>query len=169
METLYQSLVAVEPTTLIVTILNLFLQLFIIKKFFLDKILAVIDRRRNTADAQIAEAESANAQAQELKQTYEKNLLAAKAEAGQLLQNAKKTAAQRGEEIVKDATEQAVQIRLKAEADIAQKKKKALNDAKNEIADIAMEIAGKVVGRSINTEGQAQLVDQFIDGLGDEI
>lgn len=169
METLYQSLVAVEPTTLIVTILNLFLQLFIIKKFFLQKILAVIDKRREEADGQIAEAENANAQAQALKQSYEQNLQEAKEEAGQILQSAKKNAVQRSEEILRDAQQQAAQIKRKAEADIAQEKKKALNDAKDEIADIAMQIAGKVVGHSITGEDQAQLVDRFIQDLGEQV
>ena len=56
---MYQSLVAVEPITLIATICNLFVQMFIIKKFFLNKILAVLDQRRSAADQQIAEAKEA--------------------------------------------------------------------------------------------------------------
>ena len=59
MKELYQSLVAVEPFTLVVTILNLFVQLFIIKKFFLDKILKIIDQRREATDKEIAEAVAA--------------------------------------------------------------------------------------------------------------
>ena len=169
METLYQSLVAVEPTTLIVTILNLFLQLFIIKKYFLDKILAVIDKRREEANDQIAEAENANAQAQALKQSYEQNLQEAREEAGQILQNAKKTAAHRSEQILRDAQQQVVQMKRKAESDIAQEKKKALNDAKDEIADIAMQIAGKVVGHSITGEDHARLVNRFIRDLGEQV
>ena len=39
----YQALVAVEPFTLIVVILNLFLQIFLIKKFLLDKVMKVLD------------------------------------------------------------------------------------------------------------------------------
>ena len=63
MDTLYQSLVAVEPFTLVVTILNLFLQLFLIKKFLLDKVLAVLEQRRQQADARIADAETAKQEA----------------------------------------------------------------------------------------------------------
>ena len=69
METLYQSLVAVEPLTLIATICNLFVQMFIVKKFFLDKILAVLDQRREAADKQINEAQAARAEAMDIKKT----------------------------------------------------------------------------------------------------
>ena len=68
-----------------------------------------------------------------------------------------------------DAQKTAVQIKQKAEADIAQEKKKAINDAKNEISDIALAIAGKVVGRELNAADQAGLVDQFINELGESV
>lgn len=167
MDTLYQSLVAVEPTTLIVTILNLFLQMFLIKKFLLDKVLAVLDQRRKTADQQISEAESARQEALTIKKTYEDNMLRAKEEVGELLARAQKTAEARGEEILREAQSQAAQMKHKAVQDIAQEKKKALNDAKNEIADMAMAIAGKVVERNISDEDQTRLVDRFIDELGE--
>ena len=56
----------------------------------------------------------------------------------------------------------------KASRDIAQEKKKAINDAKNEISDLAMAIAGKVVGHALEGADQASLIDGFIRELGDE-
>ena len=91
----------------------------------------------------------------------------AKAEAGQILAHAKKTADECSEQIIRDAQTEAVQIKQKAAADIAQEKKKALNDAKDEISDIAMAIAGKVVGHSLDEKDQSQLVDRFIEQLGE--
>lgn len=169
MEGLYQSLVAVEPITLIVTVLNLFLQLFIIKKFFLAKILAVLDGRREAADAQMAEAEHANTQAQELRLSYEKRLQSADAEAAQILQQAKKKALEQGERIVMDAQKQAAAVRTKAEADIAREKSKALRETKDEIVSIAIDLAGRAVGDSMTARDQTRLVKRFIDGLGDEL
>ena len=48
-------------------------------------------------------------------------------------------------------------------------KKKAINDAKDEISDIAMAIAEKVVGRELNAADQEKFVDSFIDELGDQV
>ena len=169
MQNLYQSLVAVEPATLIVTIANLFLQLYIIKRFFLDKVLKVLDQRRAAADRELSEAQSAKEEALSIKQAYESNMQQAKYEAGQLLDNARRTATQRSEEILREAQQQAVHIRLKAEADIALEKKKVLNDAKNEISGLALAIAGRVVERSLDAEDQAKLVDRFIDELGENV
>ena len=165
---LYQSLVTVNPITLIAQICNLFIQLLFVKIFFLDKIKAILDQRREAADKEITDAQAAREEAMVIKATYEQNMKESKAKADQLLLNAQQTATARGEEIISDAQRTAVQIKQKAQAEIAQEKKKALNDAKNEISEIAMAIAGKVVGRELTAADQTALVDSFIDELGGE-
>ena len=166
---LYQSLVTVNPVTLIAQICNLFLQMFLVKVFFLDKIKAILDARREAADKEISDAKTAKEEALVIKATYEQNMLESRAKAEKILQNAQQTAAQRGEQIINDAQKTAVAMKQKAEAEIAQQKKRALNDAKNEISEIAMAIAGKVVGRELNAADHAKMVDSFIDELGGEV
>ena len=169
METLYQSLVAVEPVTLIANICNLFIQMLIIKKFFLDKILAILDQRRNAADKELSDAKTAKDEALNIKKIYEDNMLQANAKANEILAAAQKTASERSEKIIAEAQSSAAQIKSKASADIAQEKKKAINDAKNEISGLAMAIAGKVVERELAESDQQSLIDRFIDELGDNV
>ncbi len=164
---LYQSLVTVNPVTLIAMICNLFIQLFLVKHFFLDKIKAILDQRREAADKEIADAQAASAEAAVIKATYERNMLEARAKADQLLVNAQKNAATRSEEIINKAHAEAAQIKSKASSDIALEKKKAINDAKNEISGLAMAIAEKVVERELNADDQSQLIDRFLENLGD--
>ena len=162
----YQSLVAVNPVTLIAQICNLFIQLFLVKKFFLDKIKAVLDARREAADQEITSAQAAKAEAMEIKATYEKNMQEAKAQANEIVDRAHKTATARGEEIIRQANQEAAQLREKAAADIAMEKKKALNDAKDEISGVAMAIAEKVVERQLDSSDHDKLINQFIEKLG---
>ena len=169
MDTIYQSLVTVNPVTLIAQICNLFIQLLIVKIFFLDKIKAILDQRREAADKQIADAEAAKSEANAIKETYEQNMRVAKAKADDLLLTAQKTATARSEEIISQAQAAAAQIKSKASADIEMEKKKAINDAKDEISGLAMAIAGKVVERELTVADQAQLIDRFLDELGDNV
>ncbi|MBP3524146.1 MAG: F0F1 ATP synthase subunit B [Clostridia bacterium] len=166
---LYQSLVTVNPVTLIAQICNLFLQMFLVKVFFLDKIKAIIDARREAADKEITDAKTAKEEAMVIKATYEQNMLESKAEAEKILQSAQQTAAKRGEQIISDAQKTAVAMKQRAEAEIAQEKRRVLNETKDEISEIAMAIAGKVVGRELTASDHAQMVDSFIDKLGDEV
>ena len=163
---LYQSLVTVNPVTLIAQICNLFIQLFLAKKFFLDKVKAILDQRREAADKEITEAQAARAEAEVIKQTYEQNMKEARAKADDLLLNAQRTANSRSEEIIGQAQQAAAQIKQKAASDIEMEKKKAINDAKNEISGLALAIAGKVVARELNSADQEQMIDRFIDELG---
>lgn len=165
---LYQSLVTVNPVTLIAQICNLFIQLLIVKIFFLDKIKAVLDKRRETADKQISDVEAAKSEAAAIKQTYEENMRQAKTKADDMILSAQKTAAQRSEEIISQAQKQAAQIKTKAASDIEMEKKKAINEAKNEISELAMAIAGKVVARELNDADQDGMIDRFIEELGDQ-
>ena len=169
MEQLYQSLVAVNPVTLIAQICNLFIQLFVFKKFFWDKILAILDQRREAADKEISDAQAAHAEADAIRATYEQNMKEAKEKADGILYNAQKTATARSEEIISQAQKAAAQIKSKASSDIEMEKKKAINDAKNEISSLAMAIAGKVVERELNADDQSTLIDRFIDELGDGV
>ena len=166
---LYQSLVTVNPVTLIAQICNLFLQLLIVKIFFLDKIKAILDQRREAADKEITDAEAAKAEAMVIKATYEQNMAEAKAKADDILMNAQRSASMRSEEIISQAQQQASQIKSKAAADIEMEKKKAINDAKNEISGLALAIAGKVVERELDSADQTGLIDRFIDELGDNV
>ena len=166
---LYQSLVTVNPVTLIAMICNLFLQMLIVKIFFLDKIKAILDQRREAADKQITDAETAQAEALAIKETYEQNMREAKAKADDILMTAQRSANSRSEEIISQAQATAAQIKSKASADIEMEKKKAINDAKNEISGLAMAIAGKVVERELNSADQADLIDRFINELGDGV
>ena len=161
METLYQSLVTVNPVTLIAQICNLFIQLLIAKIFFLDKVKAILDQRRTAADKEITDAQAARAEAMTIKETYEQNMKEARAKADDLLLTAQRTANSRSEEIISQAQQTAAQIKLKASSDIEMEK--------NEISGLAMAIAGKVVERELSAADQEQLIDRFINELGDPV
>ena len=85
----------------------------------------------------------------------------------QLVQNATRTAQLRSEEIVRQARADAASIKTKADADIAQQRKKAINEVKDEIGGIAMDIASKVVEREIDPKVHQDLIDEFIRNVGD--
>ena len=158
-----QDLVTIIPWTFIAQILNLFIQMYLIKRFLFKPINAMLDKRKAMADAEIQQARREKNEAMTLKSSYENSLTQAKA----ILQNAQKDAAARSEAIINDAQSQAANLKAKAEADILQEKKKAVNDIKNEIGGIAMEIAGKVVEREINEEDHKKLIDEFIENVGE--
>ncbi|HBJ16848.1 MAG TPA: hypothetical protein DDY81_03305 [Clostridiales bacterium] len=81
----YQSLVAFEGWTFIAQILNLFLQLYLFKKFLFKPIQNIIAKRQQEVDAVYADADSAKKDAELAKAEYEGHLLTARTEGGRLV------------------------------------------------------------------------------------
>ena len=167
MEQVYQALITLDGWTFLAQICNLMIQLVIFKKFLLKPIKQVIADRKAKADSEIADAQKLRTEAEAMKAEYEQNLQNARTEANQIVTSAQKTAAARGEEIVGEARAQAAALKQKAEADIAQERKKAVNEVKDEIGGIAMEIASKVVEREISEKDHKDLIDEFIKNVGE--
>ena len=167
MEQVYQALITLDGWTFLAQICNLMIQLVIFKKFLLKPIKQVIADRKAKADSEIADAKKLREEAEAMKAEYEQNLQNARTEANQIVASAQKTATARGEEIVGEARAQAAALKQKAEADIAQERKKAVNEVKDEIGGIAMEIASKVVEREIREEDHRDLIDEFIKNVGE--
>ena len=164
---LYQALITLDGWTFLAQICNLMIQLVIFKKFLLKPIKQVIADRKAKADREIADAQKLRTEAEAMKAEYEQNLQNARAEANQIVARAQKTATARSEEIVGEARAQAAALKQKAEADIAQERKKAVNEVKDEIGGIAMEIASKVVEREISEKDHKDLIDEFIKNVGE--
>ena len=161
-----QPLVTVDFWTLIFQICNLFIQVFLIKKFLFKPINNILEKRQNLADKVIKEAREAKEEADSLKDQYESSLTNAHAEAAQIVQDAQKEAQTKADALVQDAQKQATDIKAKAAADIEQEKKKAINEAKDEIGGLAMDIAGKVVEKEINENDHKKLIEDFISKVG---
>ena len=164
---LYQALITLDGWTFLAQICNLMIQLVIFKKFLLNPVKKVIAERKAKADSQIADAEKLRTEAEAMKAEYEQNLQNARTEANQIVAAAQKTAAARSEELLGEARAQAAALKQKAEADIAQERKKAVNEVKDEIGGIAMEIASKVVEREISEKDHKDLIDEFIKNVGE--
>jgi F-type H+-transporting ATPase subunit b len=164
---LYQALITLDGWTFVAQICNLMIQLVIFKKLLLNPVKKVIAERKAKADSQIADAQKLRTEAEAMKAEYEQNLQNARTEANQIVAAAQKTAAARSEELLGEARAQAAALKQKAEADIAQERKKAVNEVKDEIGGMAMEIASKVVEREIREADHKDLIDEFIKNVGE--
>jgi F-type H+-transporting ATPase subunit b len=106
--------------------------------------------------------------AKALENEYTERISSAKEESAEILKNAAKKAQSRSDEIISEAKKEAHGIMEKASSDIEKEKKRAVNQIKDEISDIAMSIAEKVVAKEISAKDHERLIEEFIDGIGDE-
>lgn len=165
----FESFIGVNFWTALATLINFLILFFVAKRFLIGPVMKLIKDRQDEIDGLYADANAAKADAEAKQAEYQTKLDDAQATSERIVKEAVARGQAREEEIIRQANADASAIMDKASADIALEKKKALNDAKDEISEIAMAIAGKVVGRELKAADQSQLVDAFIDGLGDGV
>ncbi|MBP3305744.1 MAG: F0F1 ATP synthase subunit B [Oscillospiraceae bacterium] len=166
---MFESFLGVNPWTALFILLNTLTIFFVAKKYLFGPVMKIIADRQKEIDDMYLEAGTAKTEAQAMEAEYKEKLSAASETSERIVKEAVARGQSREEEIIRQANAEASAILDKAAADIAMEKKKAINDAKDEISDIAMAIAEKVVGRELNAADQEKLVDSFINELGDQI
>ena len=163
----FESFVGVNPWTALFTFCNMLITFAVLRHFLFKPVKQMIDDRQQEIDTMYAEAAQAKQKAAFLEEEYQERLKSIKAEQDAMLRDATIRAQKREEEILDAARSEAQAIRTAAEAEMAQERKKAVNDLKNEIGGIAVEIASKVVEREINKSDHQALIDEFIRNVGD--
>ena len=159
----YQSLVAFEGWTFIAQILNLFIQMYLFKRFLFKPIQKILAQRQQEADADSAKQDAESAKAE-----YEGHLLTARTEAEAITERAVKNAQTRSDAMLASAQSEAAAMREKASRDIELERRKAMNEMKREISGLAVEIASKVAEKEIDEKQHEALIERFIDELGEE-
>ncbi len=158
-------LISLEVWHVIAAIANLLLLTWIVKKFLFDRVKKVMAERQSQVDTLYTDAETAKTAAEADRAAYEEKLAGAEDEAQRIVQDAVVRADRMSEKIVAEASEKASEKLRQADADIAQEKKKAINEVKDEISGISVEIAENVIGREIREEDHRELIDAFIEKL----
>ena len=162
-----ESLISINVLTMFFTLVNMILTYLILKKFLFKPVQKMIKDRQDEIDGLFLDAENAKSEAEALKSDYEGKLQTAKETSAEMIRSATATANKTGEEIIRSAKADAQALKEKAARDIELEKKKALNEMKDDISSIALDIASKVVQKEINAQDQQAFIDEFIEKIGD--
>ena len=164
-----QGFISFDVWTALFVLINTITMFLVLKHFLFQPVMKVIKDRQDEIDNLYADAEAAKVSANALEAEYQQKLSVATETSERMVKEAMARGQSREEEIIRKANRDAAAIMNKASQDIAQEKKNAINDAKNEISGLAMAIAGKVVQRELSGADQELLIDRFIDELGDQV
>ena len=156
----YESFVAINGWTMLFAWCNLLIVYLFLKKLLFKPVKNMIDSRQAEIDGMYSDAEA-------MKAKYEEKISVAEQESEDIRRNALKQAQLKEEQILKEASEQAGRILERASEEIELEKKRALNEVKNEVSELAIGIASRVIERDVSKEEHKELIDSFIDGIGE--
>ena len=121
-----QALVTIIPWTFIAMILNLFIQMYLIKRFLFKPVQEILAKRQEKTDAELNQARNAREEAEKARTEYESSIRDARGEAGRILEKAEKDAKTRAESITVEAQQYVAALRAKAEEDVRAERHRAL-------------------------------------------
>jgi len=163
-------LIGFDPQLLadaVITGINIFILFFALSYLLFNPVRDVLEKRRQKIAGELADAATDKKTAAEMKAEYEAKLKDINKEAEAILEEARKKAKKREAEIIDEAKGEAVRIIERANREIEMEKKKAVDDMKQEVIDLASLIAGKVVAASIDTTVQDALVEETLREMGE--
>ena len=158
----FESFVGVNFWTMIFAWCNLLILYFVLRKLLFVPIKNMIDARQREIDGMYSDAQRSREDANAMKADYENKISRAQEESEEILKNAVRRAQLREEEILREANDKAARVMKRAEEQVEMEKKRAINEVKNEVSDMAIGIASAVIGRDIDRKEHEALIDEFI-------
>lgn len=160
--------ISINLWQILISLANLVILFLIVKKFLFKPVKKVLAQRQDLMDAQYSAAQEAQAQALADKDAWKHKMQSAKAEADAIMKDAASKAQIRGDRIVSDAREKADGIIRQAQTAAELERKKAEDGIKKEIVDVSAALTEKMLGREINAQDHREMIDSFIEGLGED-
>ena len=154
--------------TAIVTIINVFIAYIIIKKLIFKPILKAIKNREEMIKSQVEDTQKSNDEAKEYAATSKQSIDDARVEAAKIIDEAKLSADKQSAVIIAKANEDASAILDRAEQESKRMKKAALDEMKDEISDLAVEIASRVLGDVMSADKIKTLANNYTNEVLEE-
>lgn len=160
--------ISVNLWQILISLLNLLILFLLFKKYLFKPVLNMLAKRQSEIDARYDEADEAKRLAEEDKSLWNEKIGTVKAETDEMIKKAQESAKRQSETIVSKAKEQAEGIIRQAETQAQLEMQKAEESIKKEIVEVSTALANKLLEREINAEDHRDLIDSFIEKIGDE-
>lgn len=148
-------------------VISFLLLVWLISKFAWNPLIKMMENRRNFIETSLANAEKERQQAELIRQQYKAEMLKARQEAQDVIGRATKVAEDRAAEIQAQAMQEAEKLKTDALAEITRERDKAVAEVKAQVADLSVAVAEKIIRRELDVKGQKQLIEEFVQEVGD--
>ncbi len=138
---------------------------FVMGKLLIKPLQKALQKRQETIQQSITNAEENEKAAAALKADYEQKLAEAGKERDEILQDAYYAAKQREAQVLKEAREEAGRIRERAERDIEQEREKAKDEIQQESVSLAAAMTEKLLEQYVDDEVRAKILDDAVKGM----
>lgn len=141
--------------------------LLLLRKFAFGPLMGIMKKREEHIANEIEAAEKARQEAQKVAAEQAEALKAARQDAAELIENAKKLGEQQQKDIIEAAKVEATRLKDAAVKEIQQEKDQAITALREQVASLSVLIASKVIEKELNEQDQQKLIDEYIKEVGE--
>jgi F-type H+-transporting ATPase subunit b len=127
---------------------------------------SAMDERTAHIRTAVEEADATKAQAQTILVDYQRQVADAKGEAARIIEEARQTADTLRRDLTARAEAEAVELRQRNAEQIAAERERVMAELQGQVATLAIELAEKVVGGSLDQERSMRLIESYINEVG---
>ena len=147
---------------LIFSVITVLVLILILKHFFFEKVKKFMDERKAKVEEQFQKAEEAENQAREKLDEYNEILAGAEKEKRVIIADAMENAKVQANSVLDEARKEAADIREKSRLQIEREKIAARKEIHNEVGDLAVQLAEKILESELDDDAQASVIDEII-------
>ncbi len=149
--------------TLIAQLLIFLIMLGVLYRFAWGPLLRILNERRARIAQGVEATERAMRELEAAERERQAKLEEARREAQAMLDRITKQAEDLRKELEAKAREQAEGLIAKARAEIQQEREKAVQDLREQVADLAVMAAGRIIGESLDAKKHRELIERTIE------
>ncbi len=156
-----------HASELIIGAIGFAIVFFAMWKWVLPRANAALEQRREKIQGDLERAEQTRAEADQMLADYRSQLSGAREEANRIIEEARKTADQLRKDLQAKAEQESQATVGRAQDEIRAERDRVLQELGSRVGEIALELAGRVVGRSLDEQAHERLVDEYIELVGE--
>jgi len=164
MKELLQS-IGLQPTLLVMQILSFLVLAYVLRKFLFGPVGGMIEARNREVAERLANAERDERAMEAVRTEYERRIAEIESESRDRIQSAMAEAHRIADEIKETARTESEAIRQRGLAQVQREREKALKEIQDQVVDLAIDAAEKVVHQTCDDTTQRALVRSFLDGV----
>lgn len=147
-------------------VISFLIVLFVLWKKAFPAIRSSVEAREQRIAADLEAAERAKNEAENEKRQYQQQIAESRSEANRIVEDARQQAEQVRKDIIAKAEKEAEQITARAQESIEAERASTIQELQSTLATMSIQLAEKVVGRSIDATAQKEMVDAYIRDVG---
>jgi F-type H+-transporting ATPase subunit b len=151
------------PGELIIGLIAFAILFFFMWKWVLPRFRTVLEERRQKIQGEMERAESTRSEADKILAEYREQLAGAREESNRIIEEARQTADQLRRDLQSKAEEEAKATVARAQDEIRAERDRVFQELRTQVGEVAVELAGRVVGAELDKAAHERLIDEYID------